>query len=285
MCTLETSGQVASRKKRLRAAARSGTRFGTPWAEKTTGCVGVGDLVELLDEDGTLRLQALNDIAVVDDLVAHVDRRTEALQRHLDDLDRPVDARRRSRAGHRAECGVWRGRSCAAVSEGGRAASRRLKAQAPASSRQASSRRAQSGDALTASAGIHSPSIPKRSSKRNLRSCRIVRSNGCARVDPPLENEGDAVLLRGERFHQFAGPQLLAAAAGRPRRPDLQPAAVRGSLHQLSSRRILDLDRIAVALEELRHRLCHELFGPRLDRLGSHPSARASPARTRQERA
>ncbi len=45
-----------------------------------------------LDEDGALRLQAIDDVAVVHDLVAHVDRRPEFLQRQLDDLDRPVDA-------------------------------------------------------------------------------------------------------------------------------------------------------------------------------------------------
>ena len=67
-------------------------RLGTPCAEKITGCVGVRDLVELLDEDRALRLQALDDVAVVDDLVAHIDRRAEPLERQLDDLDGAVDA-------------------------------------------------------------------------------------------------------------------------------------------------------------------------------------------------
>ena len=40
--------------------------------------VGIGDLVELLDEDRALRLQALHDVAVVDDLVAHIDRRADS---------------------------------------------------------------------------------------------------------------------------------------------------------------------------------------------------------------
>ena len=31
-------------------------------------------------------------MAIVDDLVAHIHRRAELLQRQLDDLDRPVDA-------------------------------------------------------------------------------------------------------------------------------------------------------------------------------------------------
>ena len=54
--------------------------------------VGIGDLVELLDEDRALRLQALDHVAVVHDLVAHIDRRAEALERLLDDLDGAVDA-------------------------------------------------------------------------------------------------------------------------------------------------------------------------------------------------
>ena len=37
MCTLLTSGQVASTKTILRAIAAAGTDFGTPWAEKITG--------------------------------------------------------------------------------------------------------------------------------------------------------------------------------------------------------------------------------------------------------
>ena len=54
--------------------------------------VRIGNLVELLDEDRALRLQALDDVAVVDDLVAHIDGRAEALQRLLDDLDGALDA-------------------------------------------------------------------------------------------------------------------------------------------------------------------------------------------------
>ena len=38
------------------------------------------------------RLQAVDHEAVVHDLVAHIDRRAPFLERHLDDLDRPVDA-------------------------------------------------------------------------------------------------------------------------------------------------------------------------------------------------
>jgi hypothetical protein len=49
------------------------------------------DFVQFLDEDRALGLQAFHDIAVVHDLVAHIDRRAIGLQRQHDDLDRAVD--------------------------------------------------------------------------------------------------------------------------------------------------------------------------------------------------
>ena len=52
----------------------------------------VGHLVELVDEHRAQLLQAVDDEAVVDDLVADIDRRAEPLERQLDDLDRAVDA-------------------------------------------------------------------------------------------------------------------------------------------------------------------------------------------------
>ena len=52
----------------------------------------VGDLVQLLDEPGALGGEFLHDPLVVDDLVAHIDRRPVALERLLDDLDRALDA-------------------------------------------------------------------------------------------------------------------------------------------------------------------------------------------------
>jgi hypothetical protein len=48
------------------------------------------DLVELVDEMRALGAQPLDDVAVVHDLVAHIDRRTVFLDRPLDDLDRPL---------------------------------------------------------------------------------------------------------------------------------------------------------------------------------------------------
>ena len=50
------------------------------------------DLVELVDEDGTLGLQAVHDRPVVDDLLADVDRTAELLERELDDPDRAFNA-------------------------------------------------------------------------------------------------------------------------------------------------------------------------------------------------
>ena len=50
------------------------------------------DLVDLVHEARALALQRLDHVPVVDDLVADVDRRPEAGQRPLDDLDRALDA-------------------------------------------------------------------------------------------------------------------------------------------------------------------------------------------------
>ncbi len=47
---------------------------------------------EVVDEDRSLGLEIVDDEAVVHDLVAHVDRSAEPVQRLFDDRDRPVDA-------------------------------------------------------------------------------------------------------------------------------------------------------------------------------------------------
>ena len=54
--------------------------------------VGVGNFVELLDEDRALGLEALDHVAVVYDLVAHIDRRAVAGERPLDRVDGAHDA-------------------------------------------------------------------------------------------------------------------------------------------------------------------------------------------------
>src|SRR5690606_26251123 len=51
-----------------------------------------GSLVELVDEDGALGAQVFDDVAVVDDFMAHVDGRAVQFERALDDVDGAVDA-------------------------------------------------------------------------------------------------------------------------------------------------------------------------------------------------
>ena len=52
----------------------------------------LGDLGLAVDEDRAALAQLLDDVLVVDDLLAHVDRRPVALERALDRLDRAIDA-------------------------------------------------------------------------------------------------------------------------------------------------------------------------------------------------
>ena len=47
---------------------------------------------QVFDEDRALGLQVVDDVGVVDDLVTHIDRRAEAGQCALDDLDRAIHA-------------------------------------------------------------------------------------------------------------------------------------------------------------------------------------------------
>src|SRR6185437_279509 len=50
-----------------------------------------GNVGELVDEHGAALPEVVDDVAIVDDLVTHVDRRAEARQRLLDDGDRAID--------------------------------------------------------------------------------------------------------------------------------------------------------------------------------------------------
>ena len=52
----------------------------------------LGNVVLVVDEDGAERLEPADDVVVVDDVVADVDRRPVLLEQPLDDLDRAVDA-------------------------------------------------------------------------------------------------------------------------------------------------------------------------------------------------
>ena len=72
----------------------------------------VGHLVEFLHEHRAACLELVDHEPVVDDLVAHIDRRAEPLERALDDLDRPVDtsakaARRGNQQRQRQGDPVW----------------------------------------------------------------------------------------------------------------------------------------------------------------------------------
>jgi hypothetical protein len=49
----------------------------------------VGDLVELFDEAHAAFLEAANDVEVVHDFAANVKRQLDALERKVDDVDRP----------------------------------------------------------------------------------------------------------------------------------------------------------------------------------------------------
>ncbi len=51
-----------------------------------------GDLVQLVDEFGTLGAQALDHVPVVHDLMPDIDRRPEFLDGPFDDFYRPLDA-------------------------------------------------------------------------------------------------------------------------------------------------------------------------------------------------
>ena len=51
----------------------------------------IGAVVQVLDEHRALGAQPIHHEPVVHDFMAHIDRRAPFLQRHLDDLDRPVD--------------------------------------------------------------------------------------------------------------------------------------------------------------------------------------------------
>ena len=95
-----TSGQVASiASSRLRPASVADGRRDAVRGEDEPGAVR--DLVSLLDEDGALLAQLVDDVAVVDDLLADVDRarrRPRAPARRRRSRGR---RRRRSRAGRR----------------------------------------------------------------------------------------------------------------------------------------------------------------------------------------
>ena len=73
-----------------RSASRT-IACGTPWALKTV-TAPCGHLVQFLDKSRAFSLQRLDHVAVVHDLVAHIDGPAIFLERVLDDVDRPHHA-------------------------------------------------------------------------------------------------------------------------------------------------------------------------------------------------
>ena len=71
----------------------------------------VGNFVEILDEHRALTAQLVDDEAVVDDFVTHIDRWTEALDRQFYDMDCAVDPGAKPARGgdQKAERGQRRG--------------------------------------------------------------------------------------------------------------------------------------------------------------------------------
>ena len=92
VCTLVTSGQVASIVRRLRRAASSCTAGETPCALKTTTAPSGTSSVSST-KIAPAALQRGDDVLVVHDLLADVHRRTVELQRLLHGDHRAVDAR------------------------------------------------------------------------------------------------------------------------------------------------------------------------------------------------
>ncbi len=107
MCTLVTSGQVASKTFRPRRCASACTAFDTPWALKMTVAPS-GTSSSSSTNTAPERAQAVDHVTVVHDFVAHVDRRAEQLDRALDDVDRAVDTgAEAARIGEQDAHGHW----------------------------------------------------------------------------------------------------------------------------------------------------------------------------------
>ena len=87
-----TSGQVASIVCSPRTPASAWTAGETPCAENTVTAPSGMSSLELVDEDRAALCELLHHVLVVDDLLAHVDRRAVQLERALDRLDGAVDA-------------------------------------------------------------------------------------------------------------------------------------------------------------------------------------------------
>ena len=74
---------------RRRETASAGTDFATPCAEKITGAPVSGTSSSSCTKIAPFAAEALDHVFVVDDLVAHIDRRAVADERLLDGIDGP----------------------------------------------------------------------------------------------------------------------------------------------------------------------------------------------------
>ena len=83
-------GAGSVQEQHLARAGRGGHRLGHAVGREDDRPV-VGTFIQLLDEHCAHRLQAVDHMAVVHDLVAHIDRGAVLLDGALDDLDGPVD--------------------------------------------------------------------------------------------------------------------------------------------------------------------------------------------------
>ena len=90
MCTFVTSGHVASIDVSWRASAASRTAGRDAVRGEHDGRA-LGDLLDRVDEDRAALLELADDVRVVDDLLAHVDRLAVELERPLDRVDGPLD--------------------------------------------------------------------------------------------------------------------------------------------------------------------------------------------------
>ena len=106
-----------------RWAAAAGTDLGTPCAENTTGRSS-GTSSSSSTNTAPESAQPVDDEAIVDDLVADIDRRAVPLERQLDDLDRAVDAG--AKPARRGDQHVQRRQAAASVQGGSHGRARSL---------------------------------------------------------------------------------------------------------------------------------------------------------------
>ena len=86
----ERAGGVDGKQATLLCICRNGAR--NAMGGKDNRRAGFRNLVEFLDENGALCLQHFNDVAIMDDFMADIDRRAVGLDGSFDRVDRPNHA-------------------------------------------------------------------------------------------------------------------------------------------------------------------------------------------------